>query len=101
VFLQLINLRSIAGAVIDDDDDIGECPKCGALQMLCECKLTIVAQLHMKAENEERLSLVAFDDLVLKIAEVPADSITKRHLIKVYAFNMKFSDGVVYYVERP
>jgi len=40
-----------------------------------ECKLTIVAQSCMKAENEERFSLVAFDDLVLKIAEVPADSI--------------------------
>ena len=84
-----------------DDNDIGECPKCGALHMLCECKLTIVAQLRMKAENEERFSLVHFDDLVLKIAEVPADSITKRHLIKADAFNMKYSDGVIYYVERP
>jgi len=74
-----------------DDNDTGEC----VLQMLCECKLTIVAQLYMKAENEERFSLVAFDDLVLKIAEVPADSITKQHLIKANAFNMKFSDGVI------
>ena len=81
-----------------DDDDIRECPKCGALQMLCECKVTIVAQLGMKAENEEIFSLAAFDDLVLKIDEVP---ITKRRLIKADAFNMKFSNGVVYYVEHP
>jgi len=83
-----------------DEDDIGECPKCGTMQKIEECKQTLIAQLRTKAENGDRFCLSAFDVVLLKIAEEPANNISKKALIKADPFNMKFSDGVIYYVER-
>ena len=83
-----------------DEDDIGECPKCGTMQKIEECKQTLIAQLRTKAENGDRFCLSAFDAVLLKIAEEPANNISKKALIKADPFNMKFSDGVIYYVER-
>ena len=62
-----------------------------------ESKQAIFAQLRIKGEND-RLCLSAFDDIVMKIAELPMEKITKKALIKVDPFDMKFSNGVIYYV---
>lgn len=89
------------GKVIpDNDDDISECPKCGTMQDTKECKQAIVAQLRLKAKNGDQFCLTAFDGEVLKIAEQPMDKITKRALMKAEGFNMKYNDGIIYYVER-
>ena len=65
-----------------------------------ECKQAIVAQLRLKAKNGDTFCLTAFDGDVLKIAEQPVDKISKKALIKAQEFNMKFNNGVIYYVER-
>ena len=89
------------GKVIpDDDDDISECPKCGTMQDTRKCKQAIIAQLRLKAKNGDRFCLTAFDGDVLKIAEQPVDKIFKKALMKAQEFNIKFNDGVIYYVER-
>ena len=83
-----------------DEDSIGECSKCGTMQSTEECKQALIAQLRIKAENGEKFCLTAFDSAVLKIAEEPMATISKKALIKADPFNMKFSNGVIYYVER-
>ena len=88
------------GKVIPADDDISECPKCGTVQVTTECRQAIVAQLRLKSTNGDKFCLTAFDGVAVKIAERPADQITKKALIKAEEFNMKFSNGVIYYVER-
>jgi len=45
-------------------------------------------------------SLTAFDAIVVNIADRPADQITKKAIIEAEEFNMKFSNGVIYYVEQ-
>ena len=88
------------GKVIPADDDISECPKCDTMQVTTECRQAIVAQLRLKSTNGDRFCLTAFDGIVVKIAETTADQITKKALIKAEEFNMKFSDGVIYSVDR-
>ena len=83
-----------------DDYEISECPKCGTMQVTTECRQAIVAQLRLKATNGDKICLTAFDEIVVKIAEISADQITKKVLIKAEEFNMKFSNGVIYYIER-
>lgn len=68
------------------------------MQSTAECKLTIVAQLRIKTENGDRFSLSAFDSVVSQIAEKPADTISKKALIKADPFDVKFTNGVIYYV---
>ena len=85
------------GRLAVDEDGIGECSKCGTMQNAVESKQAIFAQMWIKGEND-RLSLSAFDDIVIKIAEFPMEKITKKALIKVDPFDMKFSNGVIYYV---
>ena len=58
------------------------------------------SSIESKAKNGDRFYLTAFDGVVLKIAEQPMDKISKKGLMKVENFNMKFSDGVIYHVER-
>ena len=84
-----------------DEDFIGECSKCGTMQSTQECKEALVAQLRVKAENGERFSLTAFDSVVLKIAEETTNTVSKKSLVKADMFNMKFNNGVIYYVECP
>ena len=54
---------------LEEDDEIGQCGKCGTMQLVEECKETVIAQLRVTDTNGERLCLRAFDDTVLKIAE--------------------------------
>ena len=63
-----------------------------------ECKQAIVAQLRIKAENGDKFSLSAF--VVLQITVEPMNIISKKAFIKADPFNMKFSNGVTYYIER-
>ena len=84
----------------EEDDGIGECAKCGTMQLVEECKESIIAQLRVKDTNGEKWFLRAFDDRVLKIAEETKVNLTKRSLLKADAFNMKYSEGVIYYVHR-
>ena len=56
--------------------------------------------VELKAKNGDRYCLNAFDGDVLKIAEQLVDKISKKALMKAQEFNMKFNDGVIYYVER-
>ena len=51
---------------MEEDDEIGLCGKCGTMQLVEECKETVIAQLRVKDTNGERLCLRAFDDTVLK-----------------------------------
>ena len=83
-----------------DEDGIAECTKCGTTQLITECRQAIVAQLRLKSAKGEKFCLTAFDAIVVNIAERPADQITKKAIIKAEKFNMKFSNGVIYYVER-
>ena len=83
----------------DDDDEISECPKCGPMQDTKECKQAIIAQLRPKAKNRDRFCLTAFGGSVLKIAEKPVYKTFKKALMKAQEFNMKFNNGVIYYVE--
>ena len=87
------------GRLAVDEDGIGECSKCGTMQDAVESKQAIFAQLRIKGKND-RLCLSAFDDIVMKIVELPMEKITKKALIKVDPFDMKFSNGVIYYVYR-
>ena len=83
-----------------DEDDISECTKCGTMQVITECRQAIVAQLHLKSAKGEKFCLTAFDGVVVNIAGRPADQVTKKAIIKAEQFNMKFSNGVIYNVER-
>ena len=88
------------GKVIPTDHDISERPKCDTMQVTTERRQAIVAQLRLKSTIGDRFCLTTFDGRVVKIAETPADQITKKALIKAEEFNMKFSDGVIYSVEH-
>ena len=89
----IIGNRNIVASVKPvDEDGIGECYKCGAMQDVAESK-----QATIKGEND-RLCLSAFDDIVMKIAELPMEKITMNALIKMDPCDMKFSNGVIYYV---
>ena len=83
-----------------NEDAISECSKCATMQSTEECKQALIAQLRVKDENGERFCLTAFDSIVLKIAEEPIHAVSKKALIKADPFNMKFNNGVIYYVER-
>ena len=85
---------------LEEDDEMGQCGKCGTMQLVEECKETIIAQLRVKDTNGERLCLRAFDNTVLKISEETKGNLTKRSLLKADVFNMKYSEGVIYYVQR-
>ena len=50
--------------------------------------------------ERDRFCLSAFDATLLKIAEEPANKISKKALIKADPFNIKFSNGVIYYVKH-
>ncbi|XP_065892437.1 uncharacterized protein [Dysidea avara] len=69
------------GRLAVDEDGIGECSKCGTMQDAVESKQAIFAQLRIKGKND-RLCLSAFDDIVMKIVELPMEKITKKALIK-------------------
>ena len=86
--------------VIPDDNDISECPKCGTMQDTREYKQATIAQLRLKAKNGDRFCLTAFDGDALIIAEQSVDKINRKALMKAQEFNMKFNDGVIYYVEH-
>ena len=87
------------GRLAIDEDGLGECSKCETVQDTAESKQVIFAQLRIKGEND-RLCLSAFDDIVMKIAELPIEKITKKALIKVDPFDIKYNRGVIYYVYR-
>ena len=85
---------------LENDDGIGECGKCGTMQLIEECNESITAQLRVKDNSGEKYCLRAFDDTILKIAEETKANLTKRSLLKADLFNMKYSEGVLYYVQR-
>ena len=75
----------------EEDEEFGECAKCKMLQCLDECKKVLTAQVIVKS-GAGRLTLRAFEQVILDIAQKPASEVTAKVLMKGKPFGMYFSE---------
>ena len=87
--------------VVDEEvEEFGECVKYKMLQSLDECKKVLTAQVIVKSGSGGRLTLRAFERVIVDIAEKPASEITPKVLMKAKPFRMYYSDGIIRSISR-
>ena len=94
-------LKCNSKVVVDEEDEeFKECVKCKMLQSLDECKKVLTAQVIVKSGSGGRLTLCAFERVIVDIAEKPASEITPKVLMKAKPFRMYYSDGIIRSISR-
>ena len=83
----------------DNDEEVGECVRCGAMQAISAEQTGVTATLCLQAQSGHVIKLRAFDHVLKAITEV-SGPITPKSLLKVRHFTVQHEDGIIKSIRR-
>ena len=78
-----------------EEEEFGECQKCGLLQCREECKLNLSVHFTIKTSDGDRQNFYAYNEIVTKIAEKEPHEVTKIAMLKSRPFSLQHNKNNV------
>ena len=87
-------------STVTEEEEFGECTKCGLLQCREECKSNLAAHFTIKTLEGERLNFYAYNQTVANIAEREPCEVTKLSILKSKPFSIQHSKNTIHSITR-